>query len=275
MNIRNVFLPGLALLTVCILFSACDVINEKDGYTEPYQPPAEANGRKVLLEEYTGMRCVNCPAAAEEAHLLQQTFGEVLVVVSIHAGGFAVPSGIFQPDLRTEAGNEYYSHFGLAGTPFGIVSRKSHGGTMALSPAVWADALRSVLTIPSEISMEGRVGYKNEDRAFQCLIKVHGLQSGEELNLTLWLVEDNIITPQVKPGRVEHNYNQRHVLRSALNGTWGEKIVAEQNGEWSGVRSYVLPLDMVAEECSIVAFVTASSREEIVSVVNIPFAAIE
>lgn len=271
MNIRMTFFVGMIFMMDCCLVASCDVIERNEGYTEPYQPPVEMNGRKVLLEEYTGMRCVNCPAAAEEASLLKETFGESLVVVAIHAGSFASPSGIFQPDLRTEAGNSYFSHFSFVGTPLGMVNRKNYGGMIPLRTGVWADAIRSALTTSSDARVEGSIVYKKEERSFQCGIEVSGMLPGEEANLTLWLVEDNIITPQVIPGGVNPEYTQRHVLRKALNGTWGEQIVPKQNGEWEGSRSYQLPEDMVAEQCSLVAFITLPSQEEVVAVVNIPF----
>jgi hypothetical protein len=52
--------------------------------------PADTHHVKVvLLEDYTGHKCVNCPTAAEIAHNLQITYGEKIILMAIHAGFFA------------------------------------------------------------------------------------------------------------------------------------------------------------------------------------------
>ncbi len=43
------------------------------------------DGKRVtLLEDYTGVKCNNCPAAAEIAQHLQEQYGSHLVVLGVH-----------------------------------------------------------------------------------------------------------------------------------------------------------------------------------------------
>jgi hypothetical protein len=44
--------------------------------------------RQVLIEEFTGVRCVQCPAGAAEIETLLALHGDQLVAVAIHAGDF-------------------------------------------------------------------------------------------------------------------------------------------------------------------------------------------
>lgn len=268
---KKKFLISIQCVLSIVFFFACDVIGEKDGYTETY---SSALARKVLLEEYTAMRCVNCPAAAEVAKLLQEkeTFGDSLIVVAIHASNLAVPSGIFQPDLRTEAGNIYFKDFGFAGTPMGMVNRKKHAGSLVLNSSGWAAAVEAAGRTSSDIRVGGEVIFTQEGggEKLHCAIHISGLPSAGENKLTLWLVEDGIITPQTISGGVEQKYVQRHVLREALNGTWGETINADKAQEWNGTRIYDLRSDINVGQCTIVAFVTESSSNEIVAVEQIP-----
>ncbi|MEO0877637.1 MAG: hypothetical protein AAFY48_23805, partial [Bacteroidota bacterium] len=53
--------------------------------------PVSEQKRQVIIEEFTGIRCVNCPAASEAIEALLGVHGERLVAVSIHAGFFASP----------------------------------------------------------------------------------------------------------------------------------------------------------------------------------------
>lgn len=259
-----------SLYAIAVLFfTSCDVINEKEGYTEPFQPVTSLSGQTVLLEEYTGMRCVNCPEAAEEALLMKQTFGESLIVVSIHAGDFAVPSGNYQPDLRTEAGNSYFNYFGFAGTPVGMVNRKKQGDSFALPPAGWVDAIRKELNEPKKFRMEGHVVYEGNNSC-RIDVKTFGITPTErEVRLMLWLVEDSIRTPQVVPGGVNSNYLQRNVLRQVLNGTWGELVVSDENHEWSMTRCFKLRPDIKIEHCSIVVLLTMPASIEIATVIKL------
>ena len=44
-------------------------------------------------------------------------------------------------------------------------------------------------------------------------------------NLQLWVVQDNIVGVQYQPdGSINDSYVHNHVLRFAVNGTWGETI---------------------------------------------------
>ena len=67
--------------------------------------------RTALLEDYTGIHCVNCP----DGHVIMASIAAanpgLVSLVGIHAGGFAVPSGT-EPDFRTAEGNALNSFYG-------------------------------------------------------------------------------------------------------------------------------------------------------------------
>ena len=100
--------------------------------------------KKVLLEDYTGHTCVNCPKAAVTARTLKEQYGEALVVMAVHAGWFAKPAGSpFGYDFRTAAGDSWDTYFGIGqvGNPNGMVNRKYTAGTPILSPSAWANSV--------------------------------------------------------------------------------------------------------------------------------------
>ncbi len=55
---------------------------------EPFVP---SGNRVVLLEEFTGKGCTNCPKGSRELENLLTQFPNNLVAVSLHAGFFANP----------------------------------------------------------------------------------------------------------------------------------------------------------------------------------------
>ena len=86
MNIKTYILFAFAALA----FMACSHIDEDERLI--YVKPAAVQ-RSVLIEDFTGQRCINCPKASDEIKLLQEQYGEDNVIaVSVHSG----PLGFIQ-----------------------------------------------------------------------------------------------------------------------------------------------------------------------------------
>ena len=66
--------------------------------------------KKVLIEDFTGHTCQNCPQAADEIHTLQQisAYQGKIVAIGIHAGFFAETNTNFPTDFRTPEGTEVH-----------------------------------------------------------------------------------------------------------------------------------------------------------------------
>jgi hypothetical protein len=134
--IRQIFIQ-LIILSVII---ACDKVNKP--YTEEFGKCGNGNLsipiRKILLEDYTGHTCGNCPRAAEQTELLINNYCDHIVPISIHVGFFAepYPTGEFTYDFRTDVGNYFDETFGIstAGLPNGMVNRTIYNGSPIAKP---------------------------------------------------------------------------------------------------------------------------------------------
>ena len=91
-----------AIFATLALFVACDVIPEEDRLEVV---PLEPSERNVLLLEFTGWKCVNCPSAAVVAHTLVEALGENIVVVAMHpkGHGFTAPENSVNALSTTDA----------------------------------------------------------------------------------------------------------------------------------------------------------------------------
>ena len=118
--------PLHILLVALLLLGACNDIAPSDRLIEV---PATTAKRKVLVEEFTGQRCLNCPAAAEELSRLQAQYGaDTLVVVAIHGGRLAIMPKEGLVGLATPLGNSYAEHWGYANSvPKVLVNRQRAG----------------------------------------------------------------------------------------------------------------------------------------------------
>ena len=77
----------IILACVALMLISCDEVSRDDRLT--FVEPPEA-GRAVLIEDYTGQYCVNCPRATEEIERLVEQYGDsVVIAVAIHSGPFS------------------------------------------------------------------------------------------------------------------------------------------------------------------------------------------
>ena len=244
MNVKTSILTALLTLTM----SACSHIDESDRLI--YVKPADVK-RRVLLEDFTGQRCVNCPKASDEIKALQEQYGEYHVIaVGIHSG----PLGFYTKGdylgLSTEVGDEYYDHWALEYQPVGLIDRGA-----PLEYTAWNARIREELekTAPVEIDIE----LHQNDNQLTVRAEVMGIDGTTSGKLQLWLTEDGITAFQMMPdGTRNMEYIHRHVFRAAINGTWGESVsVAE--GETFTTKDYLfaIPEGWNADRLSVVAFV--------------------
>lgn len=112
----------LSVLTLAMLLvSSCGDISESERleYVKP-----EVQGRNILIEDFTGQNCVNCPKATAVIEQLQQQYGaDTIIAVAIHSGYFGVHNSPTQVGLATDLGDTYYNHWGIESQPNGIIDR--------------------------------------------------------------------------------------------------------------------------------------------------------
>ncbi|MBO7467683.1 MAG: Omp28 family outer membrane lipoprotein [Bacteroidaceae bacterium] len=239
----------ITLATFCLI--ACDNIAEEDRLI--YEPLPEVN-RSVLIEDFTGQRCVNCPNAADEIHNLQEEYGEdVIVAVGIHGGPMAVypnpERGIV--GLATEIGEKYNEYWKVEQWPMGMVNR---GGVCSYTD--WKAKVHEELQkkAPVDISLSNEM--PDADGHIRVAASVQGVRGVTTGKLQIWMVEDNVTAIQLMPdGTANQSYVHQHVFRAAVNGEWGEDITVEEGESIVVSETITIPADWKRENLSLVAFV--------------------
>ena len=279
----------LSILAVSFLMMgmvACDVIDEQDyiknngGTTPPVQPSEPGNpgepgetgdfttSKCVLIEDYTAVRCVTCPAAGEIALDLQKQYGHSVVVLGVHAGLLSAPVGGF-PNFKTTEGDEWFKYFDFDCTPSGTVNRKDNGGVYLFSSTEWADAVASTLQEECTVAMASNVEYDEASCDLKVDISSKALvELPDTYSLTVCIMEDSIVGKQEGMG---DNYVHRHVFRKTLNGTWGEELnTVALAPEDVITKSYSVTLDEAynAEQCYIIAYVANTDTKEVLQVIE-------
>lgn len=277
----------LFLFGAATLFSSCDVLegpfDEKVAVDTTAGPK-----RKILLEDFTGHTCGNCPCAAKEALRLDTAFEGRIIIVASHVGFFAEPyaNGTkFRTDFRTPAGTEVNDYFQIdaQGLPQGMVNRKIIDGSRILSSTAWATAVSPFVTDTNiskypDATITMSAAYNSANRTASIEVNSKYLKLGNSNHqLVVYVVEDSIINWQkfyASCGGVDKDvpdYVHRHMLRGAVNSTWGDALYTSGTTIPVGTsinKSYTQVLDPSWDEKHIyfVAFIQDNVTKEVIQV---------
>ena len=223
----------------------------------------EPTGKTVLIKDFTGARCVNCPAAAEHAHNLQHQLDEDhIFILSVHAGFQAQPMGSF-PNFLTDEGTAWYNNHDS--NPLFTVDHVAltEGNTLndAQIDAPVAEALLE------EQSFEIVVGPSYDAATRQLQVQVQAVALNDldgEFYITVCLVEDHITGWQTIPGGVDKEYDFRNVFRGTLNGAYGDSFEGSHvdvNDTFHFSYNTEINADYNADECYLMVYVYDKSQD--------------
>ena len=217
----------------------------------------EPTGKTVLIKDFTGARCVNCPAAAEYAHNLQHQLDEDhIFIMSVHAGYLAQPIGSF-PNFLTEEGTEWYNNHDS--NPLFAVDHVAltDGNTFnegQIDAPVTA-ALEEEQTFEIVVDRQ----FEEASRHLQVNVQAIALVDFDgEFYITACLVEDHITGWQTTPAGVDKEYDFRNVFRGTLNGAYGEAFEeyhVDPDDTFFFSYSTDINADYNADECYLMVYV--------------------
>ncbi len=259
------------LLLFIVFTASCDEIDAPYWVSKTNtDTTVNGSGRKVLVEDYTGHKCGNCPLGhrkLQEILLLHKTD---VIPVTLHVSDFARPINGYPEDFRTTEGTEISDFYAIANLPLGMVNRTPYNEETVLALDSWFGALDQQLDLPQVVELKITNSYDSTNLTLSTTINSSFLtDNNQNLMLTVWLTEDSIIATQddyaVNPPRIA-DYVHRHVLRKSLSATWGDTLVVSNaaNGT-SVIKNYSLPMTGAwnVNHCYIVTFVSDADTKEV------------
>jgi hypothetical protein len=241
---------------------------------ENEQVVLQPQDRRVLIEEFTGVRCINCPAGSIEIENLLSIHGEKLIAVSIHAEFFANPYSENQFDFRTDEGEFIISLLGLPEAyPSAVIDRKQFTGESDLQlvgKELWAGRIAQQLEETAKVSLIVDNNYDVGPRNLSVDISGGALEViNEEVRLTVMITENNIkdaqLTPDSSPG-LDLDYSHKHVLRKVLTAYDGDNLADTMaaGDTFEKSFSFSLPEGWNAANCEVIAFAhLAGDRKDV------------
>ncbi len=253
--------------------------------------------RNVLIEDFTGHQCVNCPYSTDLMEQLIATNPTRIFGLGIHAGpsglgGFQVTSIEYPEILYSDPGLEIGIYFGsipgamFTGNPAFNVNRiKSNNQFTSNAGAIMTNKTNSVLASNLKINLQAQVNYFPSTRGVFLHTEVDKIDVSltNELGLVVYVVEDSLIAPQLvlenatwdTDGTIDgknEEYVHRDILRGTIDGrTFGKTLTAADlgsNGKYFLSYSYKLPVQYEPENMKLYIYVYDKTTMEIYQVIE-------
>jgi hypothetical protein len=249
-----------------------------------------ASAKKILLEDITGVRCVNCPQAAEMAAKMKDKFGKQLVLMALYLRQLPQFTSAWagHTDLRSDIASEIVNAVGVpTGLPNGYVDRHRFGNSAALDFNEWESRIENR---KGESPILLKLRYENgpgDSIIFKTSITYTQNLSDKQHKLALYITENDIPSKQssingsriwngknyqeVTTGYID-DFRHQHVLRGAVTQSLGDLLEAslERGRVFEKDFIYPWPDKWVRSNAYLVAVVIDVSTESVVDVEEIP-----
>jgi len=278
------------LLVLGVLFlslPSCDIIEDPDGPPAPTLPfctdtpsfqPRLSPEIKLLLEDYTGHRCGNCPLAASKLHELQAANPGQVIGLAVHAqaaGYFTAPKtgNAFTHDFRNEVSNTIDAFFQVAATglPKGVINRKRFNGAFDLPISTWAQIVQQELNANQTADVQVKTVWDSATSSLCAFVFVEQISGTlpDSLMLSVYLVENNFVNWQADysiPGEEIEFYEHNHILRASLGPVWGKPVKLMGNSAVVSFSKNFAGSTWVMSNCSVVAVLQDGLSREVIQV---------
>ncbi len=231
------------------------------------QPNLDSD-RKVLVEEFSGAKCKPCAAAKADLDNLLETYGENLIVVTIHSKSFP---GVGDPnpgaryDFRTDKGAQLLD---LLGRPLGIpsayVDRRIFEGEpdRPLGRTQWGGFIAQELDRSPSVGLN--INTEFDDATRELTVGITMVPSEDidgDIRLTVMITENELIDKQLTDNGLVEDFEHEHILREVLTAIDGDKITESftRGSIIEKTLKFTMPDEdgwWVANHCNVVAFLS-------------------
>ncbi len=230
---------------------------------------------RLLIVDHTGINCGNCPTATNCLHAIAETeMKDYYNEVQIHGGGYA-PSG--SDPGYSEAATIVDKFYAPTGYPYiyanyygGRLQHTSDTDTFVNSTATaFFNSHRKKLGADAGIAINSTL----ENSTIRVNINVKSAKA-QEYNVAVWILENNIYSPNQNGATTELHKTYQHVLRYIatdytrydISGNWIGELGVGDVGEVS----YTVPLNSswVTSNLEVLVIVSAPNADGNFEVVN-------
>lgn len=281
---KNIF-SIVVFIALSIFFFSCDKIDNpiieqgdyrSDLYGEPPTfPNIETPIQRILLEDFTGHDCGNCPTAHGIATTIVNNNPGKVDVIAVHAGTLAQPYPPQYPANWVTPEGTYYllTQVGVDEMPKGRINRIPDAH-VAFSPSLWVNKTNAALNETPAVQLQISTSFSQENKHLNVHVNHQWFQGlSGNYRLVIMVLESHIIAPQLwynhTPEYVEE-YEHNHMLRTTLTGATGRVVTENPTAGLKKTNSYTMNWNenWNVENCEVVAFITEGENGRILNSVS-------
>ncbi len=298
------------LLAAAVIFASCDRVKNPipvdaanyditlfpGNYATEYNYPSfginNNNNVNVLIEDYTGHQCGNCPAAGTVGKNIEDANPGRVFTISEHAGygGVSQYQRIHTPDepeypkysrdFTNDAGVTYATSIsGIPGNPYGLINRKPLSGSSSLwiPHGQWQQYVDNILQANVlKANIQAVVNYYDETDALFVHVETETKTAlTGNYNLVVYAIAKDVIDWQknytVFPNDIEF-YHHHNVHLGNVNGIWGDPIFSGEIASGTKIRkdyTYKIKENFKDLEYAVVAYLMNADTYEVLQVIMV------
>lgn len=207
-----------------------------------------AQEKAVLLEDFTGVRCVNCPTGNALSASLHATYGERFISVGVHSEFLAEPYPFSAEDFRNESAEDMATTFGpIPFKPSALIDRYSYAGssTLVVATSNWSSYVSDRMALTTPINIDLATEYIAADTSVILTASfVYNQAVSAELRYGIELIQNDIVSAQVQPDNsIDTNYVHQHVLRELITPVTGATIYTDAEAGRGVIKQFKIKLN--------------------------------
>lgn len=242
----------------------------------------------VLLEDYTGHTCNNCPTAATEAHTIHENNPDRIFVASIHVdpgaqmsfqeaqpeGSGSYTTDHTNPDAVVY-GETFQNGYNFIGNPQGTVNRKVVGGKMFDFYGTWQSRATDIINANDlKFNLQSAFNFYESTNGGFLHVEAEKLTTEEmEINTVVYVIQDTLTDWQLMPDNTNNEFylhRDKH-LGSIDGNAFGVPTFAANDPEGTKQLldySYQVPNGLDSDNMHFLIYVFDTETYEILHVIK-------
>lgn len=253
-----------SLAVAALLSASCSNISYEDRLVEEMTGPivpTTGESRNVLVEDFTGQNCPNCPTATNFIENMERFYVGRIVVVGIHSGMLGMGTPLF-----TKEGQEYFLKLGNESLPQPAVRVNRIGEPICGAPEVQnrlPDLVRDYAAQTTPVKISDFVGTASESDAntYGIDFTINTTQDLDAL-VQVWVTESYFVSWQKMPdGSRNREFMHNNVFRTTLTPIDGDAVALAKDTAAACHYSLAVNSAWTPANMSIVVIVSSKDGE--------------
>jgi hypothetical protein len=276
----------LLLFVVAFLLNACEEVPPTIDFSEPTVLLKDstyiastipvAQHKAVLLEDITGVKCINCPNAAVKAKdIIAQKSKDSVIVVALYPNLAALDNFTRPfpsvPQLANDIAKQIVETVGTpSGLPNGYVDRHKFSGKTdpVISVNEWINYVNQRLQLKSPVNIKLNKTFTGRKLKAEMNLQYTENVPSNNHKYALYIIEDSIVSTQVTPSGTSTSYVHNHALKYAFGVATGVPLNATLVAGRTFVKQfeYEIPTDFRLNHLHLVCVILDANTNEVINV---------